>query len=511
MNAYDRSYERIKAVQKSAELLRDLGTAFFPLDVIGALSAFGKQINLVQYADLKKSAETKASDSDIPEVTPQMMSKDGFCTRVPNFLFDTGISGSVWYIYYDDSIRESRIRFTLMHELGHIVLRHHQLLHADTLIGLDDNPEYSVADKQADLFSINILAPAPAVFRLLTEHGFSYVPDKSDWQLTNPDAPFLRNLGSTPNPEVLIMTAFGLSQTAANRRLRELPTELELWHQLDPALYAFAESIPHRAGWFCWVCHTRRRTASRYCPGCGHGFHYEFQDPGAFSRPVMGLRTNGQFEFCSVCGNSDFSEDALYCPICGSPVVNECENASYTDGDFIRSGMEIIRGTHRCRPTDIYCGSCGVLTKFGARHGPKENYWLPTRASDRCRTLGTHYPDEIPSENGKLTKCPACGSTKTMRNGRYCAECMQPLENVCASDGRGSHACGFNDRYCSICGKPSIYKQSGWLTEYTETKVFTDLQEADKRHHKWKPTRLMIQQNGEIFVSENAGIGGEAE
>ena len=137
MNAYDRSYERIKAVQKSAELLRDLGTAFFPLDVFGALSAFGKQINLVQYADLKKSAETKASDSDIPEVTPQMMSKDGFCTRVPNFLFDTGVSGSVWYIYYDDSIRESRIRFTLMHELGHIMLRHHQLLHADTLIGLD--------------------------------------------------------------------------------------------------------------------------------------------------------------------------------------------------------------------------------------------------------------------------------------------------------------------------------------------------------------------------------------
>ena len=308
MNAYDRSYERIKAVQKSAELLRDLGTAFFPLDVLWALSAFGKQINLVQYADLKKSAETKASDSDIPEVTPQMMSKDGFCTRVPNFLFDTGISGSVWYIYYDDSIRESRIRFTLMHELGHIVLRHHQLLHADTLIGLDDNPEYSVADKQADLFSINILAPAPAVFRLLNDHGFSYVPGKVDWQLTNPDAPFLQNLGNKPNPEVLLMTAFGLSQAAANRRLRELPAELELWNQLDPALYAFAESIPHRAGWFCWVCHTRGRTTSRYCPGCGHGFHYEFQDPGAFSRPVMGLRKNGQFEFCSVCGTLTFQK-----------------------------------------------------------------------------------------------------------------------------------------------------------------------------------------------------------
>jgi len=88
---------------------------------------------------------------------------------------------------------------------------------------------------------------------------------------------------------------------------------------------------------------------------------------------------------------------------------------------------------------------------------------------------------------------------------------MQPLQNVCASDGRGSHASGYNDRYCSLCGTPSIYKQSGWLTEYTETKVFADLREADKRHHKWKPTRLMIQQDGEVFVSESAGIRGEAE
>ena len=153
MSAFDRSYEREKAVQKSAELLRDLGTAFFPLDVFGVLSAFGMQISLVRYTDLKKGSENRATDSSIPAVTPQMMSKDGFCTHVPNVLFNTGTGyeeGSIWYIYYDDSIRESRIRFTLMHELGHITLRHHQLLHTDTLIGLDDNPEYKAADKQAD-------------------------------------------------------------------------------------------------------------------------------------------------------------------------------------------------------------------------------------------------------------------------------------------------------------------------------------------------------------------------
>ena len=503
MSAYNCSFERKEAVQKSAELLRDMGTASFPLDVQGLISAFGQQIRLMTYEELKKNQEEKRTDMPHLGVDPKMMSKDGFCTRIHDGLFEyagNAVEGSVWYVYYDDTSWKSRIRFTLMHELGHITLNHHQLLHMDTLIGLEDNPEYKAADKQADLFSVNILAPAPAVFRVLKGHGFSYNARKIDWQLKDPDAPFLRNLGSVPNPEVLIMTAFGLSQSAANRRLKELPAELDLWKQVDPKLYRFVESIPHRAGWFCWVCHARRRTTSLYCPSCGKAYHYEFKDFGAFSRPVMGLRENGQFEFCSVCGNADFPKDATYCPICGCPVINECENAYQTDGDFIRSGMEIIRGTHRCKPNDIYCGTCGVLTAFGANHGPKKNYWLPTPESDRCRTMSAHYPEVFRMIKGKLPKCPACGSTKTMRDGRYCADCKQPLQNVCISDGQGAHACGPNDRYCSICGKPTIFNQAGWLPDYAESETFAELKDAEK-HPAKKRALMMIQQDGEICVS----------
>jgi hypothetical protein len=237
-----------------------------------------------------------------------------------------------------------------------------------------------------------------------------------------------------------------------------------------------------------------------YCPGCGKGFHYEFKDFGKFSRPVMGLRKNGQFEFCSVCGNEDFPEDAEFCPICGNSVVNECENAFQTDGDFIRSGMEIIRGTHRCRPSDIYCGTCGVLTAFGRRHGPKENMWLSNPTSDRCRTMKTRYPEVIPTDDGRLLKCPACGSTRTMRDGRYCADCKQPLQNVCDSEGKGAHSCGANDRYCSICGKPTIFHRAGWLTEYTETSEFAELLSAEKHGMKEHASRLLIQPDGEICV-----------
>lgn len=65
MNAFDRSFERKEAVQKSAELLRDMRTASFPLDVHGLLSAFGQQIKLVPYAELGTNPQAKATDDKV--------------------------------------------------------------------------------------------------------------------------------------------------------------------------------------------------------------------------------------------------------------------------------------------------------------------------------------------------------------------------------------------------------------------------------------------------------------
>ncbi len=498
MSAFDRSFGRKEAVQKSAELLRDIRTASFPLNVYRLLSSFGQQIKLVPYAATGANPQDKDT-----HVSPQMMSRDGFCTRIRDALIMFGeeaVECSAWCVFFDNQAWKSRIRFTLMHELGHICLLHHQYFHIDTLIDLEDNPDYKPADRQADLFSINILAPAPAVYRLLTDHGFSYDTKLRNWQLTNPDAPLLQHLGQAPEAEALVMTAFGLSQFAADWRLSELPLELEIWKQLDPELYALVENLPQRAGWFCRTCHTRRRSASVYCPGCGFGFDYEFRDLGKFPRPVIGLRENGQFEFCSVCGNADLPEGALFCPICGCPVVNECENTDKPYGAFSLV-RDIVPGPHRCRPGDIHCETCGAVTAFARRRGPKENMWSLTPGSDRCRIMRTHYPEVIPTENGRLLKCPDCGSTRTMRDGAYCADCYQPLQNVCASGGKGAYACGANDRYCGICGKETIFRKAGWLSEYRDIDEFAELMEAEKNRPKETTGQLLIQNDGEICVS----------
>ncbi len=501
MSAYKGSFEREKAVRLSAELLQWTGAAFFPLNVHALLSCFSRQVRLIPYRALEKIGEEKQS----ARPDPALLSRDGFCTRVRGVLMDYGCGPkeeSNWNIYYNDSLQDARVRFTLMHELGHILLGHHQLLGEDTLAGKKQDPEYVAADAQADQFSINMLAPAPAVFRLLSAHGFACQGKQDrEWRITDRGAPTLRDLGKDPDPETLVRIAFGLSQTAAHRRLYELPDELAVWKDIGRELYRCAENIPHRSGWYCWVCNTRRRTASLYCPGCGKSMDYVYQDRGRFPRTVIGLRAGGRFDFCCVCGNTEFDGEANYCPVCGAPVVNQCENALHTDGDFVRSGMQVIRGTHFCRPTDIYCGTCGLPTAFGAQHGPRKNYWLPNRESERCRSVSTRYAEPFRTLEGKLIACPSCGSTKTVRGGRYCAECWQPLENDCAAERGRAHACSPNDRYCSVCGNPTLFMKAGMLPAYDQTAEYAALKEAERREKVSKTADLLIREDGTMFRS----------
>lgn len=495
----DSLHDRRKAVLLSAKILSGIGIAFFPLDLRLLLHAFRRQVRIIPYSVL---SEAVGQNAEAQGITPQMLSEDGFSIRMRDVLFDLPsgpMTSCLWRIYYNESLLQTRVRFTLVHELGHVVLNHHQILDADTFDGLHGDPMYKAADDQADQFSINLLAPAPAVWRLLREHGFS-CPSRNNmsWQITDRGAPALKHLGVEPDPVQLLITAFGISRTAAERRLNELPGELRLWRDLDPELYQTIEELPRRSGWFCWVCGTQRRSSSPYCAGCGKPGSYQYKDYGRFARPVIPLRENGQFAFCSVCGNTEYDEGTLFCPVCGSPVVNECENRFYSDGDFIRSGMNVIRGTHRCHPTDIYCCECGVTTRFGSQHGPRPNLWLPGQPQSRCRIMSTAYPPVFNASDSSLHKCPSCGSTETIREGRYCAKCKQPLTNLCMPEAGPHHAAWLNDRYCRQCGSPTLFFQSGLLPDYAATKTYQELITAERNSTNSTVSELLINSEGTL-------------
>ena len=88
MSAYNADFHREKAVRTSAELLRDSGIAFFPLDIRRLLkNSFSHQIKLIPYKELGEISLKESADGI---TDPRTLSKDGFCMRVRDVLIDLG-------------------------------------------------------------------------------------------------------------------------------------------------------------------------------------------------------------------------------------------------------------------------------------------------------------------------------------------------------------------------------------------------------------------------------------
>lgn len=71
----------------------------------------------------------------------------------------------LWFIVFDDSQSYTRCRFTLAHELGHILLNHplHNGFHSRTTIFASEKSEI---EREADIFASRLLAPACVLWGL---------------------------------------------------------------------------------------------------------------------------------------------------------------------------------------------------------------------------------------------------------------------------------------------------------------------------------------------------------
>lgn len=151
--------EQIRIIEKTLEVFKKCDVKTFPIDCIKIITGLG--IPLYKYSDLP---ETKINK----------------CLQVSNDAFT--LQGVIFY--NDEFPNKERQRFTLMHEVGHIILKH--------------EGDSSDNEKEADLFASNILAPRSIIWHL----HFNSVKD--------------------------ICTTFNVSCMAANRILKEYKT-FPLW------------------------------------------------------------------------------------------------------------------------------------------------------------------------------------------------------------------------------------------------------------------------------------------
>ena len=290
-----------------------------------------------------------------------------------------------YLIVYDERVDNiQRIRWTLAHEIGHIVMGHLVQYDATALNrrGLTQD-EYGVLEVEAHCFASDLLAPKTIIRRF-------------DFQ----------------NDPQGIALVCDISKDAAERRLKELkrmdfgyyPTENRIlrnfynhlsnggFYQVvhDTACRFYPSVIYEDLCKYSRVCRQCNSFVtdeeSKYCAVCGSkvpvphsylplkninggvfriGWSFYLEGNHYYEIP-MGKK--GRVDFCPICRDDESTKDKDACDICGTPTVNRCTS----------EGKALSRAYR-------YCPDCGAETTF--------------------KTIYDSLPERLNAENVQIPDC----------------------------------------------------------------------------------------------------------
>ncbi len=328
----------LQAAERAAwEMLRQTGADRFPVRISGIFKALEQYVTVLKWTEARRVLDT-------PDPFGLKKAKaDARCEK--------SRAGGPFMIVYDDTEENTaRVRFTLMHETGHILLGHLNG-EAGASHGLTD-AEYDRLEKEADRFAAEVLCPSP-FFR-----HFEHM-----------DAARLKSLCH-------ISGGCADRQARAILRRREMPEDAwdrELLRQFYDAYMKTPQSLTepecdHRLlkedilprSRVCGQCGAYIPGArDRYCSCCGARHRENSATVGHV--PFM-LREKPRC--CPNCLNDDVGDEDRYCMICGQPRQNLCLN----EGRWVPYGAR-------------YCPVCGGETAY------REIY----RRADKIRDRMNNY------------------------------------------------------------------------------------------------------------------------
>lgn len=244
-------------------------------------------------------------------------------------------SNNVYIIVYNEKKPKNRIRFSLAHELGHIILKHLDDERTEIERGGLDDITYYMMEGAANTFAGNFLAPPILIHERLAGRRFN-ISDISQYFLMSYEA-------------------------VRDYRKQDYRHWLEFSH--SESEYRILDKcknklFPH----FCDNCsYTSYGKDVKYCPICGASINsnYGSEDSTTMQYPKIELNEKGRTKECPCCGNNEHVEDAFFCMICGKPAVNQCTFAinGYSSSEQCEHD-EPLPGNAR------YCPYCGNKTTF---------------------------------------------------------------------------------------------------------------------------------------------------
>lgn len=336
-----------RATKRAYDFLVELGIKALPVDPFKIVKLYDSHWHLLGWNELKI-----ATGKDDPFYLKR--DKAEAKTKI--------IRGTNEYlIVYDESYSRERIRWTIAHEIGHILLGHLVYFEETALNrgGLTKR-QYGVLEVEAHWFAEALLAPNVVLYSygIKDSQEIAFLCDISK-KSSDKCERHLRKF--YPNDPVVEGTLL--------RNFYEFFYKEGFRQSITEGIYKFYSSFLYDDFYkICRICRNCNayvvNKKQKYCHVCGKempdwDFPYkDFPSGTEFDIGVL-LYLQGKFFpyietdainkvlFCPVCRNHDFSVGSEYCKICGAPIINRCLHEN-----------TVLAG--HCR----YCPDCGEVTKF---------------------------------------------------------------------------------------------------------------------------------------------------
>ena len=330
-----------RAVEIAAQFHAKLNTLFFPIDPIAIIKMHGWVLKTYTWMAMSQGVTDPLEIRQVIRYT--FDSEDAIVCEDP--------ANGYMIIYNEKKKPHTRINFTLMHEVGHIVLGHLNDFPCGEMarVGLTDH-DYKVLEAEADCFACNVLTPAV----LAKQFNSKLPPDKC-------------------------AKIFNISDQAWKTRITFLSDDIERATKagIKAQKTQFKGFV---TGKVCAQCGLKMMPLQKdsYCPFCGSKALLWRNDTMKYD-DVYVLDEIGRPKKCPMCRNEDIT-DGQHCNICGIPIINRCtmDNAC---------GKSADENAQFC----IYCGAkttyfkMGLLLPLDAKTKEAASKPSPDRIFDRAK------------------------------------------------------------------------------------------------------------------------------
>lgn len=359
-------------------LLLELGVSEFPVSPWDIIAEYSNNIRCLSWSELH-------DHFDDPD--PFHLAFSGADARVIK-------KGDQFIIVYDDigvsshGIKPSnqRIRWTLMHEIGHIFLLHLNHFDAARLDrgGLSDE-EYGVLEIEANFFAAEMYIPT-ALFKFFSDSTPADLMVLCD---ISPDAAKRRH-------RALFENTYHPNSALDNAILRNFNDFIEEGRFAESQYRGIINRYGHKfykrllkISRKCPLCHSfTTETKAKYCTFCGYDFEEESGSSSyserlseakalADSYSVFERRLpvkNDRLLICPVCLNQDISSNDNYCSVCGQPLLNLCLNEEKMIDTSFRHCPDCGSSASFELPYSVVARRISAINKYVEDNGDSDHY-----------------------------------------------------------------------------------------------------------------------------------------